>query len=380
LVLTVRHSEFLEQLHKLEEAFRHRRNVVIQGDNRSVLQHLRDLQPGEVSCIYIDPPYNNQEDWTHYADSQAQGEWLESIVAVANLLRPLLAAHGSLWVSIDDKEVHYLKVALDAVFGRDNFVTSIVWQQRTTRENRKVFSNNHEYVLVYARHLATFKKYRNGLPPDEAVLARYGNPDNDSRGPWQSVSLNAQAGHATASQFYEITAPTGRRHRPPKGRCWAFSEERMKREIAQNNIWFGRDGNGVPRQKRFLADARSGLTPHTLWLADEVGTNDSAKKHMLSLFPDQAIFDTPKPERLVRRIFEIASNPGDLVLDCYLGSGTSAAVAQKIGRRYIGIELGDHIVSHCLERLRKVAAGEDAGVAPEASRGGGPVEFVRMAG
>lgn len=376
----LKHTDFIEQLQKLEGAFRDKRNVVIQGDNRSVLQHVGRLQPGAVSCIYIDPPYNNRENWTHYSDRQDSDEWLKGIVACAELLKPLLADHGSLWVSIDDKEVHYLKVALDAIFGRENFVTTIVWQQRTTRENRKTFSNNHEYVLVYARHLQTFKKFRNGLPADEATLARYGNPDNDPRGLWQSVSLNAQAGHATPSQFYEIVAPTGKRHLPPKGRCWAFTQERMLREIAQNNVWFGRDGNGVPRQKRFLIGAKRELTPHTLWLAEEVGTNDSAKKHILSLFPDEEIFDTPKPEQLVRRIFEIGSNPGDLVLDCYLGSGTSAAVAQKIGRRYIGVELGDHIVSHCLERLRRVVGGHDAGVAPEAVHGGGPVQFVRIAG
>lgn len=372
------HSEFLKQQQSIERAFRKSDNLIIQGDNKSILRGLQDVAKGSVTCAYIDPPYNNLENWTHYSDSERSGDWLSGLKDTAALIRDLLEPEGSLWVSIDDRELHYLKVALDDVFQRSNFVHTIVWQQRTTRENRKVFSNNHEYILVYARDAAAFKRKRNLLPADESLLGRYTNPDNDPRGPWQSVSLNAQAGHATAAQFYKLRAPSGKVHEPPKGRCWSFVEKRMKAEIAAGNIWFGRDGNGVPRLKKFLRESSIGLTPQTLWLASEVGTNDIAKKHVLSLLPDEEVFDTPKPEALVKRIFEIASNPGDLVLDAYLGSGTSAAVAQKMGRRYVGIEIGDHVLSHCVTRLNKVIEGEQGGVSGDTSwKGGGSYKLVK---
>lgn len=354
-------------------------NAIIQGDNRLALELLKLRYAGKVRCAYIDPPYNNQERYTHYNDAQSHETWLAEIVACATQIRSLLRPDGSLWISIDDRQVHYLKVALDEVFGRVNFVTTIVWEQRTTRENRKVFSNNHEYILVYAMNLANFKAKRGLLDWDDEVLARFKNPDNDSRGAWQSVSANVQAGHATKSQFYDVVAPNGRKHKPPKGRCWVYNEERMKREIADNNVWFGKTGNCVPRLKRFLRNARRGFTPQTLWPAEEVGTNDHAKKHLLELFPRHAVFDTPKPEALIKRILCIASEPNDLVLDAYLGSGTTAAVAHKMGRRYIGIEQGDHAATHCVDRVRKVIAGEKGGVSAEVNwTGGGAFQFYRL--
>lgn len=348
-------------------------NTIIHGDNGLALSLLEPAIQGTVRCVYLDPPYNNMETYSHYSDVQGHEEWLNHVVGVCEQTKPLLALDGSVWISIDDRQVHYLKVALDAVFGRGNFVSTIVWEQRTTRENRKVFSNNHEYILVYARDAAAFKKSRGLLDWDESVLERYKNPDRDLRGPWQSVSANAQAGHATASQFYELVAPNGRKHSPPKGRCWVYSEGRMTEEINKGNVWFGRDGNAVPRLKRFLRDAKRGFTPHTLWKADEVGTNDAAKKHLLNLFPDEVLFDTPKPESLIQRVLTIASSPGDLVLDAYLGSGTTAAVAHKTGRRFIGIEAGDHAVTHCVKRLEKVIAGEPGGISKAVQwEGGGP--------
>jgi adenine-specific DNA-methyltransferase len=275
--------------------------------------------------------------------------------------------------------VHYLKLAADAVFGRQNFVTTVVWEHRTTRENRKVFSNNHEYVLVYAKQLKEFVRRRNGLDLGPEIFKRYQNPDNDPRGPWQSISANVQAGHATANQFYELVAPNGRIHLPPKGRCWVHSKERMLKAVADNEVWFGRAGDGVPRLKKYLAEVRSGLTPPTLWPAREVGTTLAAKKHLLRLFPDEAVFDTPKPESLLRRILQIATDPGDLVLDAYLGSGTTAAVAHKMGRRYVGIERGGHAVTHCASRLHQVVAGESGGISEEVRwHGGGGFGFYRM--
>ena len=260
-----------------------------------------------------------------------------------------------------------------------NFITTIVWQMRTSRENRRVFSNNHEYILVYATNSERFAAIRHDLDLTTEVKARYKNPDNDPRGPWQSVSANAQAGHGTKEQFYTLIAPNGKKHDPPKGTCWRYTWKRMQEEIAAGNIWFGKDGNGVPRMKRFLVEAKAGLTPETLWLADEVGTNDFAKKNLLTMFPDATVFETPKPESLIRQVIHIATNPDDLVLDSFLGSGTTAAVAHKMGRHYIGIEMGDHAVTHCVPRLKKVIEGEQGGISEQVNwKGGGGFRFFRL--
>lgn len=353
-------------------------NAIVHGDNLEVLQLLRSTHEGAVRCVYIDPPYNNGEVYTHYRDDLDHAQWLKSIRLRLELLLPLLRLDGSLWISIDDREAHYLKVAADAVFGRNNFVTTIIWQQRTTRENRRVFSNNHEYVLVYARDARAFGASRNLLEPTPEFFRRYGNPDNDPRGSWQSVSANVQGGHGTRSQYYTIRGPNGRLHRPPKGRCWVYSEEKMQAAIARGEIWFGRNGSGVPRLKRYLKET-SGLTPPTLWLAEEVGTTLGAKKQLLHLFPDADLFDTPKPESLLRRIVQISTDPGDIVLDSYLGSGTTGAVAHKMGRRYIGIEVGDQAVTLCADRLRRVVGGEDSGISCDVAwHGGGGFDFYRL--
>ena len=326
-------------------------NSIIQGDNLKVLQALQAQLRGAVRCAYLDPPYNNQERYTHYDDVLSHDAWLDMIVDRLAAIRPLLREDGSVWISIDDGEAHYLKVAADSVFGRSNFVATIVWQQRTTRENRRAFSYSHEYILVYAADARKFARSRNRLEPGAAQLERYRNPDNDPRGPWQSISANVQDGHATKGQFYEIEAPSGRRHVPPKGRCWIYPEHRMRTEIAAGNVWFGAAGNGVPRLKRFLGSGNHGITPDTLWLAADVGTSDEAKKHMIRTFPDHAIFDTPKPERLLDRILAIATDPGDTVLDPFLGSGTTSAVAERLGRRHIGIDVGTEAATLAAARL-----------------------------
>jgi adenine-specific DNA-methyltransferase len=353
-------------------------NQLIQGDNAEVLRLVRGELMGRVRCIYIDPPYNTAERWAHFADRLDHDAWLATRERTLRALWPLLRGDGSLWISIDDGGMHYLKVLADEVCGRENFVTTVVWEHRTTRENRKVFSNNHEYMLVYARDPEQFGAARNLVSAGPELRARYKNPDKDPRGPWQSVSLNAQAGHGTPAQFYELVAPNGRRHVPPPGRCWVYTRERMQEMIDAGEVWFGRDGNGVPRLKRFLSDARLRVTPETLWTADFAGTTLAAKKHLLSLLPDVDVFDTPKPEELIARILEIATDPGDLVLDSYLGSGTTAAAAAKLGRRWIGIEHGDHVVTHCAARLRAVVDGEPGGISATAGwKGGGGFRFLR---
>ena len=257
-------------------------NMLIQGDNLLALKALEQRFAGKIKCIFIDPPYNTGSAFEHYDDG-LDSTWLSLIRDRIAILRTLLSDDGSLWISIDDNEGHYLKVLCDEAFGRRNFLATMVWEKRTSRENRRVFSFNHDFLLVYARR-RTIRGDPNSLGISEEVRARYRNPDNDPRGPWQSVSANAQAGHATASQFYKLRLPSGREIDPPKGRCWLYTKDRMQEEVAAGNIWFGTNGDNVPRIKKFLEDTKDkGLTPETLWPAADVGTNDDAKKGLLDL-------------------------------------------------------------------------------------------------
>lgn len=354
-------------------------NALLHGDNLEILKLLTETHANTVKCVYLDPPYNNGESYLHYFDSMSHEEWLLAVTKRLEQIKTLLRDDGSVWISIDDSELHYLKVAADAVFGRVNFVGTIIWERRTTRENRKVLSRNHEYLLVYTKNIDAWSKVRNALPLTEDVKGRYKNPDSDPRGSWQSVSANVQEGHATPQQYYSLKAPNGRIHNPPKGRCWIYSKQKMLEEINNNNIWFGKDGNAVPRLKKFLTDRKTGLTPETLWRADDVGTTSDAKKHLLALFKEISLFDTPKPEHLIHRVLQISTNPGDLVLDPYLGSGTTAAVAHKMERRYLGIEVGEHIKSHCVHRLQQVITGESGGISELIDwKGGGGFDFYRF--
>lgn len=354
------------------------KNILIKGNNKDILPELVGEFGGKVKCVYIDPPYNNGDSYHYYNDNISETSWLKDISYVLMYLKMLLTKDGSIWISIDDSEMAYLKVAADKVLGRENFAGTIVWQQRKTRENRAVFSCNHEYILVDAKDIKKFKKSRNLLPVGEDFInSKYKNPDNDPRGPWQSISASVQAGHAVPSQFYTIVSPAGIEFNPPKGRCWAYNEERMKKEIANGNIWFGLEGLNAPRIKKFLSTAKIGLTPQTLWAGDDFGTTDSAKKHLLSLFPHQEkVFDTPKPEELIRQILEIATNEGDLVLDSYLGSGTTLAVAHKLKRNYIGIEIGEQMTELVVNRLKSVIMGEKGGISDISNwQGGGDFAY-----
>ena len=353
---------------------------VIQGDNQETLKYLMPQFKEKVKCVYIDPPYNNGEKFFYYSDCKEEKNWLKDLTETTSLLFDLLTEDGSLWIAIDDGNMPYLKVAIDGVLGREHFVTTIIWQHRISRENRAVFSNNHEYILIYAKKPSVFKKSRNLIPyPVDFKVKNYKNPDNDPRGPWQSVTLSVQAGHAVSSQFYTIVSPTGVRHNPPKGRCWIYNESRLREEIALNNIWFGADGSGVPRVKRFWKDSKKGLTPETLWLSEFAGTTKDAKAHLLSLFNTEIPFDTPKPEKLIYQILSIATDPGDMVLDCYLGSGSTISTAHKMGRQYIGIEINPSTIELVKERMQAVVKGEKGGISSIVSwTGGGEFECFKV--
>ena len=355
-------------------------NMLIHGDNLLALKSLEVRFAGQVKCIYIDPPYNTGYAFEHYDDNLEHSQWLNLMRPRLEILRNLLSDDGSIWISIDDDEQAYLKVLCDEVFGRQAFITSMIWQKRTSPDMRAVISDAHDYILLYAKNKEIFKACRNRLPLSDEQAKSYKNPDNDSRGRWGSVDITGQTGHATESQYYEITLPSGKKMRPPQGRCWALAESTFNELVADNRIWFGNDGNARPRKKIFLSESQ-GVTPWTWWTNKEVGHNQEAKKENIALFGNSNSFDTPKPERLIERIIHIASNPGDLVLDSFLGSGTTAAVAHKMGRRWIGIEMGDHAYTHWKVRLDKVINGEDRGGITKAVKwkGGGGYTFYELA-
>ena len=284
-----------------------------------------------------------------------------------------------MWVSIDDREMPYLRVLMDEICGRDSFLATNVWQKRYSRENREAIGDAHEYILTYVKDKKSFKQNRNKLPLGEKQKKIYKNPNNDPRGPWRSVSLSAQG--YRPNQMYEIVSPvTGKKHKPPAGSCWKIIESNYFKLLEDNRIYFGKDGNAVPGRIQFLKDIE-GMAPWTWWPHEDVGHTDQAKKEIQSLFGAKNAFDTPKPERLVERILHIASNPGDFVLDSFAGSGTTGAVAQKMGRRWIMVELGEHCHTHIIPRLKKVIDGEDSGGITQAVnwKGGGGFRYYHLA-
>ena len=355
-------------------------NLIIQGDNLEALKALLPFYGGQVKCIYIDPPYNTGSAFEHYDDNLEHSKWLAMMWPRLELLRELLTEDGSIWVSVDDNEAHYLKVIMDEVFGRRNFVANVFWQKIHTRENRTDVSAVHDHIILFARNRDIWKETRNVLPASESQLERFTNPDNDPRGPWSSLPAHAKAEKGRRKeQFFKVTTPSGRVVDPPSGRCWLYTEERFAEMVEDKRIWFGASGSNVPRVKKFLSEVQQGLVPSTLWFYQDVGTTGEAKSETTQMFPGEVPFSTPKPERLIQRILHIATNPGDLVLDSFLGSGTTAAVAHKMGRRYIGIEMGEHAVTHCVPRLNKVIEGEQGGISKNVGwKGGGGFRFYRL--
>lgn len=355
-------------------------NMLIHGDNLLALKALEQDYAGRVKCIYIDPPYNTGNAFEHYDDGIEHSIWLSLMRERLEILWRLLSKDGSIWISIDDDEYAYLKVLCDECFGRNNFIATNIWQKRYSRENREAIGDVHEYIIVYAKSPSNFKENRNKLPMNAQQALVYKNPNNDPKGRWRTIPLTAQAGHATSEQFYEITAPNGKVHRPPKGRCWGISKATFDKYVAENRIYWGRDGNSQPNYIRYLSEV-DGVAPWTWWPSEEVSHTDAAKKEIYALFGKQNAFDTPKPEMLIERILHIATNKGDLILDSFLGSGTTAAVAHKMKRKYIGIELGEQAYSLCYPRLQQVTDGTDQGGISKVQNwhGGSGFKFYELA-
>ena len=352
-------------------------NMLIHGDNLLALKALESKYAGQVKCIYIDPPYNTGSAFEHYDDNLEHSQWLSLMRPRLEILLNLLSDDGSIWISIDDDEGHYLKVLCDEIFGRQNFVSTVIWEKKYSPQNdAKWLSDSHDFILVYAKDKATWRP--NLLPRTAEMNARYKNVDNDPRGPWKAGDCSVKTYNANCD--YPITTPSGRVVNPPAGYCWRFSKETFAEMVKDNRIWFGADGNNVPAVKRFLTDVKQGMTSMTIWKYTEVGHNQDAKKEV-KVFNSESVFATPKPERLIERVLTLGSNEGDLVLDSFLGSGTTAAVAHKMGRKYIGIEMGEHAYTHCKKRLDMVVSGEDKGGISKAVKweNGGGYRFYELA-
>ncbi|MBG64638.1 MAG: site-specific DNA-methyltransferase [Roseobacter sp.] len=350
--------------------------LLVQGDNLEALKALLPFYAGRVKCIYIDPPYNTRSAFEHYDDSLEHAKWLAMVVPRLMLLREFLSEDGSIWVSIDDNEGHYLKVVMDEIFGRRNFITNVIWRKNyAPKSSARHFSEDHDHLLIYAKNSDNW--FPNPMPrrPDQDKV--YKNPDDDPRGRWRPDNLSARNPYSLG--IYPVTTPGGRKiEGPPSGRYWAVSKEKLAALDADNRIWWGKDGMNIPSLKRFLSEVKAGRVPQTFWPYDEVGHTQDAKKEIVLLFGKE-VFGTPKPEALVQRVLQIGSNPGDLVLDSFLGSGTTAAVAHKMGRRWIGVEMGEHARTHCALRMQKVIEGEQGGISKDVGwEGGGGFRFCTL--
>ena len=352
-------------------------NILIHGDNLLALKALEQDYAGKVKCIYIDPPYNTGNAFEHYDDGVEHSLWLSLMKPRLDLLRNLLSEDGSIWISIDDEESHYLKVLCDEVFGRKNFINNVIWEKKYSPSNdAKWLSDSHDHILVYAKNKEIWRP--NLLPRTDEMNNRYKNPDNDPRGLWKPGDVLVKT-FSESGVFAVVNPNTGEEFWPPKGSCYRFNKDVFDDLIKDNRIYFGKTGTTGPQVKRFLSEVKQGIVSKTLWFRTEVGDNQEAKAEVKQ-FNSISIFDTPKPERILERILILATKEGDLVLDSFLGSGTTAAVAHKMGRRWIGVELGEHAVTHCVPRLKAVIDGEQGGISKAVNwQGGGGFKFYTLA-
>ncbi|WP_245762279.1 site-specific DNA-methyltransferase [Falsiroseomonas stagni] len=356
-------------------------NRLIFGDNLLALKALEQEFAGKVKCVFIDPPYNTGSAFEHYDDGLEHSIWLGLMRDRLEIIRRLLSEEGSLWVTLDDNEAHYFKVMCDEIFGRTNFVSSFAWEKDQGRRGDTDVSSAHDHVLLYAKKREIWRKIRNLLPRSLEQETRYRNPDNDPRGRWlQGDNGTAKSGSEGAR--FPITLPSGRVVTPPSGNYWRFSKENFEAARAEGRVHFGNKGDSMPVIKRYLTEVQQGVVPRTWWPAVDAGTNQSAKRdHLRKLLPEIEPFSTPKPEQLIQLILQISTVPGDLVLDSFAGSGTTGAVAQKMGRRWIMVELEEHCHTHIIPRVKKVIDGEDRGGVTEATgwQGGGGFRFFKLA-
>jgi adenine-specific DNA-methyltransferase len=352
-------------------------NMLIHGDNLLALKALEQDFAGEIKCACIDPPYNTGNAFEHYDDGLEHSIWLSLMKPRIEIIHKLLREDGTLWMCIDDDESHYLKVLCDEIFGRRNFVANVIWEKKFSPQNdAKWLSDSHDHILAYAKNKEIWRP--NLLPRTAEMDSRYKNPDNDPRGIWTSSDLTVKT--YTPNTDYPITLPSGKIVNPTESRCWAVSKEKFEELVKDNRIWFGESGNNMPRVKRFLSEVQEGAVSKTIWYRTEVGDNQEAKREIKAFNSDE-VFATPKPERLIYRALTLATNPGDWVLVSFLGSGTTAAVAHKMYRKWIGIELGEHCHTHCLPRLKKVVYGTDQGGISKAVnwQGGGGFKYYYLA-
>jgi adenine-specific DNA-methyltransferase len=356
-------------------------NRLIKGDNLLALKALEVEFTGRVKCVFIDPPYNTGSAFTHYDDGLEHSIWLGLMRDRLEIIRRLLADDGSMWITIDDNEAHYLKVLCDEVFGRANFLSNVVWQKTLTRRNdARAISNAHDHVLVYSKRFESFTI--NKLDSSHKQRATYQNRDNDPRGDWLPVPFHAP--NLRPNLTYEIVTPSGRSLWPPKGRCWSTTKEKFDELLGDNRIYFGLDGNGMAQRKKFWRESENKMVPWTWWGYEEAGDNREANREAKEISAIAGIdlkFDTPKPEKLLKLILEIATSPGDLVLDSFAGSGTTGAVAHKMGRRWIMVELGEHCHTHIAPRLQMVIDGQDPGGVTQITGwpGGGGFRYYELA-
>lgn len=358
-------------------------NMLIQGDNLEALKALLPYYAGQVDCVFIDPPYNTKSAFEHYDDNLEHSHWLGMMYPRLELLRDLLSEKGSVWVTIDDNEAHYLKVIMDEVFGRKNFIGSAAWEKSDSpRMDAVFFSYRHDNVLAYAKNIETVKFSK--LKSDE-VPEHYNRVDEDGRRyytkPLRAMGGQGETREARPTLYFAIAAPDGTEVYPKKqdgsDGAWRWSPEKVEQDIKRIEWVKGR--NGWTPYYRIYADNIKDRPPETIWFQEEVGTNRTSKAEIKALKLSEKSFDTPKPEGLIKRIVEISTYPDSIVLDSFLGSGTTAAVAHKMGRRYIGIEMGQHAVTHCVPRLKKVVDGEQGGISEAVGwKGGGGFRFYQL--
>ncbi|MDR0667536.1 MAG: site-specific DNA-methyltransferase [Prevotellaceae bacterium] len=350
-------------------------NWLIKGDNLFVLQAIEKVYGRACKLIYIDPPYNTGNDKFNYNDQFTHAAWLDFMRRRLTVARHFLTDDGSLWINIDDRESHYLKILCDEIFGRENFVINFIWQKKYSPANdAKWFSDVHDHILVFAKNKSLFRPHL--LPRSETMNRRYANPDNDPRGVWKPGGFSVKT--YSSDYDYPIETPSGKIVYPPSGSCWQTSKVNFLKKCADNRIWFGPRGDSKPQLKQFLSEVRQGIVCKSIWTYDEVGHNQISRNEIIKLF-GRYVFATPKPERLLKRIIELATDEHDRVLDFFLGSGTTAAVAHKLNRRYIGIEQMDYIEEVAAQRLQKVIDGEQGGVSPETGwQGGGGFVYMEL--